>query len=205
MFGRFEVVLISIVFYIIGTVVEATSNSVEAFAAGAVLYQIGYTVIIVLIEIIIADITSLRSRLLFSYVPAVPFLINTWISGDVSQAVLQHSTWQWGIGMWCIIYTVCAIPLLASLMWSTRQARLAGALDDFKTPYQMYGPRKLVQALFWQLDFLGMILMIAVFACILTVSHPIVGIQTGLIYCSHLLLLEVSSPNGALQKSLPPS
>jgi SIT family siderophore-iron:H+ symporter-like MFS transporter len=31
---------------------------------------------IVLIEIIIADITSLRSRLFFSYVPAIPFLVS---------------------------------------------------------------------------------------------------------------------------------
>ena len=38
--------------------------------------QIGYTVMIVLIEIIIADITSLRSRLFFSYVPAIPFLVS---------------------------------------------------------------------------------------------------------------------------------
>lgn len=38
--------------------------------------QVGYTVVIVLIEVIIADITSLRSRLLFSYIPALPFLVS---------------------------------------------------------------------------------------------------------------------------------
>ncbi|KAF2031580.1 siderochrome-iron transporter-like protein Sit1 [Setomelanomma holmii] len=167
-FGRVEVVLISIMFYIIGTIVEATSNGVEAFCAGAVLYQVGYTTIIVLIEIIIADITSLRSRLLFSYVPAIPFLINTWVSGDIGKAVLARTTWRWGIGMWAIIYTVCALPLIASLMWSNRKAKLAGALDTFKTPYQIYGPRKILQGLFWQLDAPGIILMIAVFGCILT-------------------------------------
>jgi SIT family siderophore-iron:H+ symporter-like MFS transporter len=167
-FGRVEVVLISIVFYLIGTIVEATSDGVASFCAGAVLYQVGYTVVIVLIEIIIADITSLRSRLLFSYVPAIPFLINTWIGGDVGAAVLGRTTWRWGIGMWAIIYAVCALPLILSLMWSNRKARLAGALDGFKTPYQIYGPKKLVQGIFWQLDVPGIILLIAVFGCILT-------------------------------------
>lgn len=162
--------MISVVFYILGTIVEASSSGVEAFAAGAVLYQIGYTVVIVLVEIIIADITSLRSRLFFSYIPAIPFLINTWISGDIGQAVLGATNWRWGIGMWCIIYTVCAIPLIVSLMWSNRKAKKAGALDSFRTPYQMYGPKKLVMALFWQLDVPGIILLIAVFGCILTVS-----------------------------------
>ncbi|KAH7389870.1 siderochrome-iron transporter-like protein Sit1 [Pyrenochaeta sp. MPI-SDFR-AT-0127] len=167
-FGRVEAVLISIVFYILGTVVEATSNGVESFCAGAVLYQIGYTVVIVLIEIIIADITSLRSRLLASYIPAIPFLINAWVSGDVSQAVINNTTWRWGVGMWCIIYTVCCIPLIASLMWASRKAKKSGALENYKTPYQLHGGKNLVSALFWQLDVPGIILMIAVLGCILT-------------------------------------
>lgn len=156
----------------VGTVIEAASKDVESFATGAVFYQIGYTTIIVLIEVIIADITSLRSRLFFSYIPAIPFLINTWVSGDVSQAVLIKTTWRWGVGMWCIIYTVCCIPLVASLMWSSRQARKAGVLDKYQTPYQVHGGsvKNLLMALFWQMDVPGIVLLIAVFGCILTVS-----------------------------------
>jgi SIT family siderophore-iron:H+ symporter-like MFS transporter len=170
-FGRVEVVVLSIFFYILGTVIEAASKDVESFATGAVFYQVGYTTVIVLIEVIIADITSLRSRLFFSYIPAIPFLINTWVSGDVSQAVLNQTTWRWGVGMWCIIYTVCCIPLVASLMWSSRQARKAGALDKYQTPYQVHGSTKnLLTALFWQMDVPGIVLLIVVFGCILTVS-----------------------------------
>ncbi|KAG9187869.1 hypothetical protein G6011_05740 [Alternaria panax] len=169
-FGRVEVVILSIFFYVLGTIIEAASKDVESFAAGAVFYQVGYTTIIVLIEVIIADITSLRSRLFFSYIPAIPFLINTWVSGDVSQAVLNQTTWRWGVGMWCIIYTVCCIPLVASLMWSSRQARKAGALDKYQTPYQLHGGsiKNLLMALFWQMDVPGIVLLIAVFGCILT-------------------------------------
>lgn len=54
-----------------GTIVEATSHSVAGFAGGAILYQFGYTGIILLVEILIADTTTLRNRLLFSYVPAL--------------------------------------------------------------------------------------------------------------------------------------
>lgn len=96
--------LVSIVFYVIGTIVEATSHEVKAFSAGAVLYQVGYTMIILLVEVIIGDLTSLRSRLFFSFVPALPFVINTWVSGNITAAVLTESTWQWGIGMFGIIY-----------------------------------------------------------------------------------------------------
>jgi SIT family siderophore-iron:H+ symporter-like MFS transporter len=95
--------------------------------------------------------------------------INTWVGGDVSQAVLQETTWRWGIGMWCIIYAVCSIPLLAALMWSSHKAKKAGALDGFRTSYQVHGPKHFLVALFWQLDVPGIVLLIAVFGCILTV------------------------------------
>ncbi|KAF2269789.1 siderophore iron transporter 1 [Lojkania enalia] len=166
-FGRVELVLISVFFYVLGTIVEAASHNVAAFSAGAFLYQVGYTSIILLVEVIIADTTSLRSRVFFSYIPAAPFIINTWVSGDVSSAILNNSTWQWGVGMWCIIFPACALPLILSLWWVGRKAKRSGALADYKTPYQLYGGKRLVQALFWQLDVPGIILLICVFGFIL--------------------------------------
>ncbi|KAF2014847.1 siderochrome-iron transporter-like protein Sit1 [Aaosphaeria arxii CBS 175.79] len=166
-FGRVEVLFVSIFFYTLGSIVEASSSNVESFAAGAVLYQIGYTAVLLLVEVIIADTTSLRSRVFFSYVPALPFIINTWVSGDVSAATLKATTWRWGIGMWCIIYPACAIPLIISLWWVGRKAKKAGALRDYKSPYQLHGGKTLVQALFWQLDVPGIILLICVFGFIL--------------------------------------
>lgn len=166
-FGRFELVCVSVAFYVIGTIVEACADNVDSFAGGSVLYQIGYTCVILLVEVIIADITSLRARLFFSYIPALPFVINTWVSGDITEAVLAATTWRWGIGMWCIIYTVCAMPLMISLWVVARRARKAGVLDNYKSPYQRLGARKLAVELFWALDVIGIILLIAVFALIL--------------------------------------
>ncbi len=166
-FGRVELTLVSIFFYVIGTIIEACSSKVQTFAGGAVLYQIGYTCVLLLVEVIIADITSLRSRLFFSYIPALPFIINTWVSGSVTSAVLGKTTWKWGIGMWALIYTVCALPLLISLYVVGRRGRKAGSLDTYESPYQLLGPRRLTIELFWQLDMIGIILLIAVFGLIL--------------------------------------
>ncbi len=166
-FGRLELVFVSVVFYVVGTIIEACADNISTFAAGSVLYQIGYTCVLLLVEVIIADITSLRARLLFSYIPNLPFLVNTWISGNITAAVLGATTWKWGIGMWCIIYPVCALPLMIALWFVGRRARKAGVLEKYKTPYQMVGSRKLTVELFWALDLPGIILLIAVFALIL--------------------------------------
>lgn len=58
--------------------------------------QIGYTSVVLLVEVVVADTTSLRSRVFFSYIPTLPFLVNAWISGDVAAAVLKATTWRWG-------------------------------------------------------------------------------------------------------------
>ncbi|KAI5449401.1 ferrioxamine B transporter [Naganishia albida] len=166
-FGRIELIIISVIFYVVGTIVEATSDGVSQFCGGAVLYQIGYTMIILLVEVIVADLTSTRARLFFSFVPALPFVINTWVSGDITEAVLARTTWNWGVGMWAIIYPVCTIPLLVMLLIAQHRAAQAGTLRNYKTPFAQYGVSGLARELFWQLDVIGIILMIAVFALIL--------------------------------------
>lgn len=166
-FGRVELILVSILFYVLGTIIEACSTGVQAFAGGAVLYQIGYTCVLLLVEVVIGDITSLRSRLFFSYIPALPFIINTWISGNVTSAVLGKTTWNWGIGMWALIYPVCSLPLLITLSLVARRARKAGSLEAYSSPFQLLGPRRLMVRLFWQLDVIGIVLLVAVFGLIL--------------------------------------
>lgn len=166
-FGRLELVCLSVFFYIIGTIVETTSTNVSSFAAGAIIYQIGYTMILLLVEVIIADITSTRARLLFSYIPTTPFLIVTWVSGNISASVLSVTDWHWGIGMWCIIFPVCALPLVLSLFVVNRRARKLGLMDAYTSDLKSQSPGSFLIDLFWRLDVIGIILLIAVFALIL--------------------------------------
>lgn len=206
-FGRLELIFVSVVFYVVGTIIEAAASNVGTFAGGSVLYQIGYTCVLLLVEVIIADITSLRARLFFSYIPALPFLINTWISGNVTQAVLDATTWQWGIGMWCIIYPICALPLMTTLWFVGRRARKAGVLEKYKSPYQEMGAKRLTMELFWALDFPGIILLIAVFALLLVPltiaggstsswgkAHVIAPLVIGFVCIPFFVLWELRAP-----------
>lgn len=77
---------------------EATATGIPQFSGGALLYQFGYTGIVLLLEILIADTTSLRNRLLASFIPGAPFIINTWVGGNLVDSVIGTTTWQWGVG-----------------------------------------------------------------------------------------------------------
>lgn len=58
------------------------------------------------------------------------------------------------------------MPLLASLLLAQRKAKKAGVLAPYKSAFQQHG-YSIFSKLFWQLDVIGIILMIAVFALIL--------------------------------------
>ncbi|RFU77995.1 siderochrome-iron transporter sit1 [Trichoderma arundinaceum] len=170
-FGRFEVVAASTFFYVVGMAVESTSSSVYAFCAGTILYQVGYTCIVLLLEILVADFSSMRARVFFSYIPALPFIVNTWISGSITSAVLRITTWRWGIGMWCIIYPVASLPLLITLYSIDR--RTAPQPGSRKTELaDVYGGldnlRKWSTQLFDQVDGIGLVTLVTAFSLVLT-------------------------------------
>lgn len=171
-FGRMELLIVSIFFYTLGSVIEAASKNLEGFSAGAVFYELGYTMAQLLIEVIIADLSSLRTRVFFSFVPAMPFLINSWISPFVLEAAVGAASerawmWRWAIGMWAIIYPVSSLLLLAVLYHAQRKAKRSGAVANYSSPFQKRGMMIFVD-LFWQCDVIGIVLIIIALGFFLT-------------------------------------
>ena len=126
------------------------------------------------VAVIIADMSSLKNRLFLTFVPATPFLIGTWVSGNIVARTLDTSTWRWGIGMFGVVYPgtdlgisetdssdflVACILLLSVLVMAQIKARRSGALADYKSPFQAQGSR-LFSSLFWQIDVIGILLII---------------------------------------------
>lgn len=72
-----------------------------------------------------------------------------------------------GIGMFAIIYPVCALPLIVALYIAQGRAKKVADVQKYSTPYQMLGVKRLLLELFWQLDIVGIILLMAVLALIL--------------------------------------
>ncbi|KAK6457296.1 iron-siderophore transporter [Scheffersomyces xylosifermentans] len=167
-FGRLEIFIVSIVFYVVGTIIESQAHDVQRYAAGSVLYQIGYTGVILIIMCILADFSSLKWRLFYLFVPTFPFIINTWISGDVTAALGMN--WSWGVGMWAFIFPLCCIPMICCMIHMRWLAGRTTEWREFKqreTKFQELGPWGFAKYLFWQLDVIGLLLLIVCLGCIL--------------------------------------
>lgn len=198
--------------FFVGTIVEACSTEVKSFAGGAILYQvgsysalcgwlwlttnqIGYTAVQLLVEVLIGDTTTLRNRVLFSFIPAWPFLVclyylrfscfhftlyldkrmGQWKRHGFCPRCHYMEMGYWDVGyhiLWqvLILYAlsfrtyrnlVCSLPLLLTLYLGSRKAKRSGGLEAYKTPFEQFGWKQLTVALFWQLDVIGIILVIA--------------------------------------------
>ncbi|KAK0392900.1 hypothetical protein NLU13_2394 [Sarocladium strictum] len=160
-FGRVEVYSFAILLSTVGTVAEAVSVNVQGFAAGAVLHQLGYTLSALTIVILIADITSVKNRMFFTFVSNWPFLINCFIGGNITSAVLSVTTWRWGIGMFAIMIPASALPLVVTMLVLDRQAKQANAEHEHGTsPFRL----RSVQDLLWELDVIGVLILTAALA-----------------------------------------
>lgn len=121
-----------LIFYVLGYIVIASAPNVTIIAGGIVLYAVGYTGLQLLTQIIIADITTLAWRGLVVSLVSAPFLINAYIGPNISAAVLDSIGWRWGYIMFSILVPISLAPLIITLLWAERKAKILALLDSPK-------------------------------------------------------------------------
>lgn len=167
MFGRTTILIMAIVLYIVGTVIESQAFDVGRYAAGAIIFALGHSGIVMVSELYVADFSNLNWRVTAAAAQVLPNVITTWISGNVTGGVGDR--WSWGIGMWAFIFPISCIPLLCCIIHMKYLAlknneKLKTA---FKKPQGMTWSQFCVEVFFWKLDIIGLVLLVAIFGLIL--------------------------------------
>lgn len=169
-YGRFALFCVSIVLYSVGTIIQSQAYDVQRYAAGSIFYNTGYVGVILVLLLILSDFSSLRWRLVYQFVPTWPFIINTWISGNVTSRANPLKNWSWDIGMWAFIFPLSCVPLLCVMIhmwWLARKTEEWQELSKEKTFYQKHGLKDTIVELFWKIDAMGVFIMTISLGCIL--------------------------------------
>ncbi|KAI1465225.1 putative siderophore iron transporter mirB [Daldinia caldariorum] len=114
----------------LGLVLMAASRSVRTYAAAEVIYQVGISGFTYVLDIIIADTSSLKDRILAFAFNASPTLITTFLGPVVANAFLQGSGWRWAFGLSASLFVVLSLPVLSILILNARKARKLGLLSE---------------------------------------------------------------------------
>lgn len=162
--GRAEGFVIFIIVYLIGIIVIASCDGPNSYAAGYVLYWIGYNAIYLILDVFIADTSGLRNRAFSFAFATTPFICTAFTGPLAAQSFLETSTWRWAYGAFAIIMPFVFLPLVFVFKFYQIKARKLGIIkveDSGRTWVQSF------VHYFHEFDVVGAFLLMAAFVLFL--------------------------------------
>lgn len=176
-FGRFQVIAFLILIALVGNIVSSQATDIAYFAVGTAVHQVGISGLMTTSQLLVLDNSTLRWRMACALIPDMSVIINTWVSGNITDTL--GTRWRWGIAMWAFILPLACVPLGAMLTYMEVKARRT---EEWKELQRQYDEAKKARnegkskvAVWWEylldvsqrLDVIGSILVMAMFGLIL--------------------------------------
>ncbi|KAJ5975542.1 Siderochrome iron transporter 2 [Penicillium waksmanii] len=164
LWGRAEALIFSTVVYTLGMIILSACNNANAFAAGYVIYWIGYYCLYLILDIFVADTSGLRSRAFAFAFASTPFICTAFTGPLAATAIRENSGWRWGYGIFCIVQPVIFLPLALVFKSYERKAIKMGVWERRNT-----GRTKMQAIVHYihEFDVIGALLLMAAFVIFL--------------------------------------
>lgn len=128
--GRAEGFAVMILFIIVGMIMKAACINVEMYTAANTIYWVGHIGMQYVIQIIYADMTTLRNRMVLFGVLQLPNIAATFGGPKIADLFYKHSNFRWAFGAFCIIMPVFAAPVMVVFLISKRKAQREGKFPE---------------------------------------------------------------------------
>ena len=125
-FGRREMLLLSVVLFTAGNLINCLANSFPVLLAGRALQGIGGGGIVTLNLVILTDIIPLRQRPKYTGISQMAWAIGSIIGPLVGGAIVQYTTWRW---IFYINFPFCFVGLLM-IPWVVRLNKSKSVLKE---------------------------------------------------------------------------
>lgn len=112
-------------------------------------YWVGFNGMAYVLDVFMADTSSLKNRALVFAFSTTPYIVTTFAGPRAAQSFLETSGWPWGYGTFAIITPVISLPIMALLWFNQRKAIKQGLLVQQKSG------RSILQSInyyFWEFD-----------------------------------------------------
>jgi hypothetical protein len=126
LWGRAEGFLLFVGVYLLGLIVLASCNGPNGYAAGYVLYWIGYDAIYLILDVFMADTSGLRNRAFAFGFASTPFICTAFTGPLAAQSILSRTTWRWAYGIFAIVMPFVFVPLAIVFKFYQRKAEKMG-------------------------------------------------------------------------------
>ncbi|KAJ3566346.1 hypothetical protein NPX13_g7166 [Xylaria arbuscula] len=148
----------------LGLILMALCRDVQTYAAAQVIYQVGTSGFTYILEVIVADTSSLKNRSLAIAFSSAPYLLTTFIGPPLASYFNEGELWRWAFGISAFTFVLLSLPLFYILILNLRKAKKLGLLQTSKQePWTIHR----IARYFVEFDAIGMLLLSAGLALIL--------------------------------------
>ncbi|KAF1845005.1 siderophore iron transporter-like protein mirB [Cucurbitaria berberidis CBS 394.84] len=180
--GRVEGFFFMLIVVVVGMALKAGCKNMETYIAGHVLYWAGHIGVLYVTDVMAADITSLKNRMIIFTINGTPRIASTFAGPAIGDLFINHGNWRWAFGAFIIIFIGCCLPAMGVMVYMYRKAKRAGVI------HKQRSNRTVLQSVwfyFVQFDITGILLIMFAFCLFLLpfslVSYAPKGWKTGYI------------------------
>ena len=131
-FGRVQTFLATLVLQLIAQAMKAGANNIETYAAADVVYWTAHIGFLSAMDLIIADCTSLKNRMLMTGINGTPLIISVFAGPEIATHFLNTNI-RWAFGAFAILLLAVSIPPVILLLFWERKAFNQGFLVKKET------------------------------------------------------------------------
>jgi hypothetical protein len=132
-FGRVEGFFLMLLIALVGMAIKAACKNMETYIAGHVLYWAGHIGVLYVTDIMAADITSLRNRMIIFTINGTPRIAATFAGPAIGEIFIKNNNWRWAYGAFVFVFIACSLPATGIMMFMYRKAKQAGVIEERKS------------------------------------------------------------------------
>ncbi|KAI1741199.1 MFS general substrate transporter [Xylaria scruposa] len=131
--GRCEGFILMVVITVIGQILKAVSHDIETYATGYTLYWVGHIGMNYVITIMLADMTTLKNRLIMFGLQNTPGIATVFAGSRIADLFYHEAHLRWAYGAFAILLVAFAIPVCVVFIWCQRKAFKQGLIQKQKS------------------------------------------------------------------------
>ncbi|CAI6331894.1 unnamed protein product [Periconia digitata] len=169
--GRVEGFMLMLLLSVVGMILKAVCTNVQTYIAGHVLYWTGHIGVMYVVDVMCADITTLKNRMIIFGINGTPRIAATFAAPKIADAFYYSHTWRWAFGTFIIVLVVCSVPAMGVMVSMYMKARKAGLAKKQRSG------RNVAQSIahyFVEFDIFGILLLMFAF-CLFMLPFTLVN------------------------------
>ncbi|KAK7713242.1 hypothetical protein SLS64_004491 [Diaporthe eres] len=117
----------------VGLAMMAGCSSAATYAAAQILHAVGFSGFTYILDIIVADTSSLQDRTLAFAFAGSPAIVTNFLGPPAAQWFLRYSSWRAAFALFTVLTPLVAFPVFAILQVNANRAKKLGILKPSKS------------------------------------------------------------------------